>query len=231
MTLTRVIAAVVEGVFNDVAALRDGLLVNWSGSLNDSQVNQMRPQIQELLDRPNQIALGMGIILEPGILASHPLRLEWWQSVNGTIQQLDADLNPRSLGFYDYAAADWFEVPRRTGLRHVLGPYVDVHGTERYILTLTMPILAGSTFLGVAGADVPVSRLERLVLQQVEPEQDFVVLNAEHRVVLSTRPDYLPGALLDPPEDAEHLAAVGWWVRHYGAESSRRPHAADNETA
>ncbi len=83
-------------------------------------------------------------------------------------------------GFYDYTATDWFDVPRRTGLRHVVGPYVDVHGTGRYLLTLTGPVLAAGEFLGVVGADVPVSRFETHLLE-VLGAVDGAVLPAQRR--------------------------------------------------
>src|SRR5690606_29758957 len=104
-------------------------------------------------------------------------------------------------GFYDYAAAEWFVVPQQRGRRHVVGPYVDVHGTDLYLLTLTMPIVADGHFLGVAGADVPVARFETLVLRElgdVPSGGDLVVVNTEGRVVLSTSARWLIGSLAQP---------------------------------
>src|SRR3712207_5886241 len=105
---------------------------------------------------------------------------------------------PASLDFYDYPATEWFDVPRRIRRRHVVGPYVDVHGTGRYLLTLTSPLLDDGDFLGVVGADVPVNRFENHLLRALDPGVDPVlVLNGEGRVVLSTSPRWLVGDLLD----------------------------------
>jgi hypothetical protein len=124
------------------------------------------------------------------------------------------DLRPASLDFYDYTATDWFDVPRRTERRHVVGPYVDVHGTGRYLLTLTGPLVADGEFLGVVGADVPVDRFESHLLRALAPgDAAALVLNDERRVVLSTSPRWLVGDLLEaPPAESAgaDLPGVPW---------------------
>jgi methyl-accepting chemotaxis protein-like sensor len=143
-----------------------------------------------------------------------PLRLEWWQvdPAGGRLRTLEPDLRPTSLGYYDYTAAEWFDVPRRTGLRHVVGPYVDVHGTGRYLLTLTEPVVVDGEFVGVVGADVPVRRFETHLLQVLGRLPDpFVLVNGEDRVVLSTAPRCLVGELLTPgPARAVDIAGTPW---------------------
>lgn len=205
----RVIETMVERVFDSVAQVRATMVdaeraaARRGERLTDDDIRALAPTFRRLLLEPDQIAVGLGLILEPGLLASHPLRIEWWQwsaAAHDRPVNLEVDLHPDSLGFYDYAAADWFAVPRRTRKRHIVGPYVDVHGTDRYLLTLTMPVESGGTFLGVAGADVPISRFENLVLRQLGPGGDTVVVNEERRVVLSTSSRWLTGSLL--PEGA-----------------------------
>ncbi|WP_181779134.1 cache domain-containing protein, partial [Pseudonocardia pini] len=160
----------------------------------DADVTAVREPLRARLAREREVAVGMGVIVAPGLLADRPLRMEWWQTEAGTAAMLEVDLNPASVGFYDYAAAEWFVVPRRTGRRHVVGPYVDVHGTDRYLLTLTLPVLADGEFVGVVGADVPVARFETLVLRELgDLAADVVVVNPEDRVVLSTSPRWLAG--------------------------------------
>jgi hypothetical protein len=125
------------------------------------------------------------------------------------VAALRPDLRPASLDFYDYTSTDWFDVPRRTGRRHVVGPYVDVHGTGRYLLTLTGPLLDGGEFLGVVGADVPVNRFENHLLRALDPAVEaVVVLNEEGRVVLSTSPRWLVGDLLGAPPGAATAAEM-----------------------
>jgi hypothetical protein len=210
-----VIEGVVERVFRSVAEVRDDLVAGYraaGGRMCDADVTAVREPLRARLTREREVAVGMGVIVAPGLLADRPLRMEWWQAEDDLVL-LEVDLNPASVGFYDYAAAEWFTVPRQTGRRHVVGPYVDVHGTDRYLLTLTLPVLADDTFVGVAGADVPVARFETLVLRELgDLAADVVVVNTEDRVVLSTSPRWLVGdrAVVDAPHRA--LAEPAWRV-------------------
>ncbi|WP_244930810.1 cache domain-containing protein [Nocardioides sp. W7] len=201
-----VIGEAIEGIFATVAEVRRTTLARFAEvaaarrRLADEDVHGLAPALVDLLGSPGEVAVGLGVILEPGTLASHPLRLEWWHSASGREEPvaLEVDLHPDSVGFYDYAAADWFAVPRRTHARHVVGPYVDVHGTDGYMLTFTMPMTVDGRFLGVAGADVPVTRFESLVLGRLG-DHDAVLANDEGRVVLSTSSRWITGCLLPEP--------------------------------
>jgi hypothetical protein len=195
----------VEQVFATVARIHD-ITIDLHRSARaqdaqmcDSDVRAIRDRVLGLLAGDGELAVGMGLIMAPGLIAGPRLRMEWWQqdSVRDVPAWLDVDLNPSSVDFYDYPSAEWFSVPRDTGARHIVGPYVDVHGTGRYVLTLTMPVV-DDEFLGVAGADVPVARLERHLLSQLgATTADVVVVNDERRVVLSSSPAWLTGALVD----------------------------------
>ena len=191
------VAEVVERVFATVtavhaAALRPGARDGFAagGTVLDLDVRDL------LLDA-DQLAVGLGLVVAPR--AERPLRLEWWQvdPDGGRVRTLEPDLRPTSMGYYDYTATEWFDVPRRTGRRHVVGPYVDVHGTGRYLLTLTEPVVVDGEFVGVAGADVSVRRFETHLLRLLGPSPgSFVLVNDEDRVVLSTAPRWLVGELV-----------------------------------
>ena len=167
---------------------------------HETDIDRLRPALLELLAE-NPTAVGLGVIFAPGLLPERG-----WGSSGGSPRptcpprsRLEVDLRADSLDFYDYTAAEWFVLPQQTGMRHVAGPYVDVHGTDRYLLTFTEPIVADGTFLGVAGADVPVARFETLVLQGLaDMPMDMVVIGEEGRVVLSTWSRWLTGELLRP---------------------------------
>jgi len=167
--------------------------------------------VREVLLRPDQLAVGLGLVVAPRPERRLPLRLEWWQvdPDGGHLHALEPDLRPTSLGYYDYTAAEWFDVPRRTGRRHVVGPYVDVHGTGRYLLTLTEPVLIDGEFAGVVGADVPVRRFETHLLAELGADRtQFLLVNDEDRVVLSTSARRLVGGLLPPGQPGSGPAAA-----------------------
>ncbi len=176
-------------------------------------------RVRILLQSPGQLAIGLGAIVAPQPDLRLPLQLQWWQMDPGSslVLALDPDLKPSSVGFYDYAATPWFDVPRRTRKRHVVGPYVDVHGTGRYLLTLTLPVLVDGQFLGVAGADVLVSRFETHVLRRLGPlRRPFLLLNEEGRVVLSTSAQWLTGSLFPVKELGHETSRVPGtpWLLH-----------------
>jgi len=205
--LDLLVAEVIEGVFDTVEDLhRETVACHQAAAtrgdrLTDDDIRGLAPGIAARLREPDQVAVGLGLILEPSLLLTHPLRIEWWQwsTTFGEPVEMQFDLRPDSIGFYDYATTDWFAVPRRTRQRHVVGPYVDVHGTDRYLLTLTMPIESDGDFLGVAGADVPLTVFETTILRHTG-EAEAAVVNREGRVVLSTSSRWITGSLVSRAE-------------------------------
>jgi hypothetical protein len=207
--VAEVVTAAVEQVFACVADLHDtALAALGAGESAARGAADLQERARTLLAAPGQLAVGLGLVAAPH--QDRDVRLLWWQADDRRITALRPDLRPASLDFYDYTATDWFDVPRRSGERHVVGPYVDVHGTGRYLLTFTGPVLAEGEFVGVVGADVPVNRFENHVLRVVAPGvAAALVLNDERRVVLSTSPRWLVGDLVDaPPGHAAEAAEV-----------------------
>ena len=88
---------------------------------------------------------------------------------------------------------------------------MDAHGTDRYLLTFTVPVRAGVEFLGVVGADVPVSRFEAHLLRAWAPDRPVVLVNAENRVVVSHSARIPVGDLLPPGISTRSAAARPAW--------------------
>ncbi len=212
--LARAVVGAAEEVFGSVEAVRGQIVAlhrevaDAGGVLCADDISSLAPGIRSRLATAGDLVVGLGLIMTPGLLSDQSLRLEWWQSEPDEEEAvaLQVDLNPDSPGFYDYEVAEWFDEPRRSGGRHIVGPYVDVHGTGRYVFTFTAPVLCDGGFLGVAGADVSAPRLERRLLEELGSEPDVVITNSEQRVVLSTSPRTLPGDLLMDSDDAERAA-------------------------
>ena len=158
--------------------------------------------VRPILDVPGTPLVGAGLILAPGVLVDARLCMEWWhRGVGGSgVHRLRPELDPAAETFYDYTVLPWFAVPRETGARHVTGPYVDWLCTEEYTLTFTVPLFrtrsAGREYLGVVGADIVNSWLERRLLPMLHSAGSRAALvNAEGRVVVANDPDLVAGTV------------------------------------
>jgi hypothetical protein len=93
------------------------------------------------LQRHQDLIMGTGVVIAPGLLADAPMWLEWWRAGPGeTPSALKLDLDPTSLGFYDYTQAEWYVAPSGGSSRAVVGPFVDFGGTNEYTLAVTVPV-------------------------------------------------------------------------------------------
>jgi len=217
------VESMAERVFDAVERLRRHVLERWESviirhePLRGKDIAGLRDGVLELLAEQRDLVVGMGLIVTPGLLPDEQRRLEWWQYVPGHREPaaLRVDLNPDSMGFYEYDSADWFAVPRSSGQRHIVGPYVDAHGTDRYLLTFTMPVLTGSEFLGVVGADVPVSRFEtRLLRAWGRLDSEVLIVNSDRRVVVSNSARVLAGDLLSGADSGTlDIPGLPWRLR------------------
>jgi hypothetical protein len=210
-----IVTAVVEEIFTavheveaDAVRMLDAVRTR-GGTPGGADISELGPGIRALLGRTD-LVVGLGLIVTPGLLDDEQLRREWWQrdDVGSALTALDVDLTRLSPGFYDYEGAEWFAVPRRTGARHVVGPYVDVHGTGSYMLTFTVPVAWDGGFVGVAGADVPAARFEERLLERLATVAPDVLLNSDDRVVFSSSARWLAGSRLAPADAARELRLV-----------------------
>ncbi len=166
----------------------------------------------------DRLPVGMGVVVEPGLLTDVDHYLEWLQRDQaGTPVPLLLDLDPASEDRYDYPDMEWFRVPKEEGRRMIGGPYFDYRGTDRYALTLAVPVLASGRFVGVAGADIPVPNIESDVLPALRRlTQRAALVNHERRVVTANTPYFVTGSRMrsDDRATAVHVIDVvpdlGW---------------------
>lgn len=143
----------------------------------------------------NPTAEGAGVILSPGTIDATHGAIEWWRhSDEGTNNKVLFNLTPDSGSYYDFENLPWFETVARTRHRAITGPYMDYGGMDQYILTLTVPLYIGDDFVGMAGCDIEVRDLEKVmvpVLRRVAG--DAALVSSDNCVILGNSGRFLVG--------------------------------------
>jgi hypothetical protein len=169
------------------------------------------------------ITVGFGYVAAPGDVDGKERFLAWWQRTGAGISRLRLNFDPTSIDVYDYLEMEWFQLAKDGQPRVAYGPYVDYSGSELYIVTATVPVHTAGRFVGVAGADLLVSELEkRLVTVLQTASADAAVVSGERRLIAANSSRWVVGARLPQvpgaPEDEEfaHVAELavgnGWVV-------------------
>ena len=172
----------------------------------------IEPLAAAQLERPDAVVAGSGMIADPDLIADAPWHLAWWTAgADRRITPLRVESVPNRDGFRDYTVLEWWTVPRRTGRRHVTGPYVDYLCTDAYTLTFTVPVhRPDGSMAAVVGSDVYVARAERLLLPALRAaRRPATVVNAAGRVVVSTVSAHVTGSLV--------RSSPAGWHRHEAA--------------
>lgn len=195
--------AALFGVFANLNALSDEVQRIWR--LCDEQ--QRKPSsrdlalLRELIDAQllgrGTCAHGSGVVVEPGELSDQPMYLEWWRLAGADkTLPLMLNFNQRSESFYNYLNMPWFTGPRETGKAAVEGPYVDLYGADMYVLTFTLPIFFEGRFIGVAGADLPLHQIERVLISSLmRLPHEALLVSAEGRVIAANTAEWSTGDL------------------------------------
>lgn len=209
--LDRLCAAVFEPLHVMAQAVAAAIPADRRPVLDD--LAAVRPLAAAQLGRADALVVGSGLIADPGLIAAAPWHLAWWTATaDRRIEPLRVVSDPADDGFRDYTVLEWWAVPRRTGRRHVTGPYVDYLCTDAYTLTFTVPVhRPDASMAAVVGSDVYVARAERFLLPALRAcGRPATVVNAAGRIVVSTFPAHVTGSLV--------RALPAGWVRHDGTE-------------
>lgn len=212
----------VEAVFDSVGTIRAETLRIAADAgarheaLGRNDLAALEPLLRETLATSHPRLAGTGLVLAVGALHDAPRQLEWWRrAANGSVSRLEPDLDPESVGFYDFTAAPWFRGPETNGARAVVGPYVDFSGTDEYVVTLTIPVRLHDRFLGVAGADLRLGDLAEAAMSSFLGLPGVACLvNEEGRVIVSTSPRWPVGSMLRDRArmDSHECRSAAWAV-------------------
>jgi hypothetical protein len=108
--------------------------------------------------------LGMGFLPNPDLLPEFSVR--WWYNsatpVDSPLRALNAGNQPQAMDYYDTLSTDWWQNAAKTSESVVSGPFVDISGTNAYVITFTQAVRVDDEMIGVVAADVTVGTLQAL---------------------------------------------------------------------
>jgi Methyl-accepting chemotaxis protein-like, first PDC sensor domain len=223
---SRLLAALnrrVEEVLASVTKVRDAALglLQAAGAagrpVRTADLEPLRPLAARVLAAHQGFIAGAGVVLTPGILADAARCLEWWWSTpGGEVSKLAVDLDPDSPECYDYTTTQWYREPGHTGQPAVTGPYVDYICTREYTFTVSVPLLSGGRFAGIAGADILADEVERLALPALARlPRPAALVSGNGRVIASNTTRALPGSVLGG-EHVWQAPSLPWSLRTAG---------------
>ncbi len=173
-----------------------------AGPVNRAELTAVDTALQQMLGSNRDLVDGAGVAFAPGVLGDAHTWLEWWRvSGHGELEFARHVFNPDSVRYYDYTEMQWFALPVARGRAAAVGPYFDSGGTDRNVVTLSIPWATGEG-TSVVGADLRLDQLEsefRTALGSCAPA--LALVNDRDRVIASTSAHVLAGTLLPAGED------------------------------
>ncbi|MCC3330903.1 cache domain-containing protein [Nocardia abscessus] len=229
-SLASAVTALADEIYRSLGIIGAGLTTLWEGFAENprhtprsTDLAPLRETIVGELEQRGNLFESAGVVLADGVLADRPRHLEWWfLNTQRGPQRLLLELDPRSEYFYDYTQMEWFAIPRDQGRRWAHGPCLDYACTDQYICTFAVPVtIASGTFLGIAGADVPVASIEEVLLPRFRAAgQRVVLVNGEGRVIMGTDSEFTTGSKtsrMHRPAAAVPVEATPWSLQPLGS--------------
>ncbi|MGV9864078.1 cache domain-containing protein [Rhodococcus koreensis] len=166
-----------------------------------------------------ELVIGAGFMGVPAEFG-HRRYLAWWGVTTHGIDRLHLDIDDQTQSYLNYTMRPYFTAPSATRSMHVEGPYVDYLGVGSYVVTISVPVMVGPTFLGTVGLDISVEKLQARLARSIPTVsgKQLALVNAKGRVILSDTADLASGSLLRAPEVMHALAN---WPQY---QESEQPH-------
>ncbi|MGD0981552.1 MAG: cache domain-containing protein [Solirubrobacteraceae bacterium] len=233
----RVLAGVtreVDRMFASIAELAEAATALLAvGAVSRPELAALHALMGQILRRHEGFAAGAGVVLAPDVLTDAPRCIEWlWADRDAGLQRLEVDLEPESVEFYDYTAAEWYRGPELTRKLSIAGPYVDYICTHKYTYTLSVPLVCNGQFAGIAGADILAEQVERAVVPALMRLTGVAVLTSSNgRIIASNTARFRPGTVLGrqeairdlrPPSEASAQVSLPWTLHEGPAPSLGR---------
>ncbi|NLG46475.1 cache domain-containing protein [Gordonia sp. (in: high G+C Gram-positive bacteria)] len=171
------------------------------GPLTGAAIDRIvKPDVEAMLAADPDIA-GAGFVAAEGIVGADRNYMAWWQGPEADRVDAIANLSASTPG--RYRDTDWYRIPLTSGRLTVTGPYVDLLCTDGFLLTYTAPVEWGRPEgpLGVAGVDIAIPSLERLLARKLAAVSATASLvNNDDRIIVTVSPQASPGDFAEPSD-------------------------------
>jgi hypothetical protein len=151
-----VLATMHEHVVRDAEAMR--------GDPKRLSLRNFEHFVHSLYTSEDLPVLGMGFLPNPVLLPHFSGR--WWYNsrtpADAPLRALNEGNQPQAMDYYDTLSTDWWQNAEKTADSVVSGPFVDISGTNAYVVTFTQAVRLDDEMIGVVAADVTVGTLQAL---------------------------------------------------------------------
>lgn len=221
--------AAIGSVFGGLRAMSMAMETAWangSGPLTPDDVMVFQGDIFEQLDA-HRVFDSAGYVMCEHALSGVRRHLEWWNrgaarpaTTGGgpaTYEPLILNVEPGTADCYDYYLKEWFYVATGEQRRCIAGPLIDLACADVCVMTFSDPVVVSGPggaplVLGVAAADVALSRFESMILPPLRRvAAPAVLVNSQRRVITSNDATWISGEKLPAvpsPGDADWQAVV-----------------------
>jgi hypothetical protein len=202
--LLRTLSKMSDQVNTLLGQMRDHVLADAAANKRTQRrlsLADFEPFVHQLYSTESLPMLGMGFLPHPDVLPNFPVR--WWYN-SGTAATAESPLRaltvgsqPQAMDFYDTLSTEWWQNAANSSDPVVSGPFVDISGTNAYVVTFSQAVRVDGELLGVVAADVTVATLQALcqntLLDLARPTS---VVNHEG-MVIATNAGTLLGSVVD----------------------------------
>jgi hypothetical protein len=121
----------------------------------------------------------------------------WWTRSSEGVARLHPPRTSSGSAEYVYESMQWYR-DGQDGIASVFGPFIDFAGVNQLVILCAQPVIERGTFLGIAGADLIIDRLEIQLVRLLRRLDDVgVLVGSSGRVVASSLTALAPGERFD----------------------------------
>jgi hypothetical protein len=202
--LTRKLTTLTDQIHSLMERMRIRILAEASEAHDDDRPTELaafESFVHALYAAEAVPVLGMGFLPNPTALPNTKVR--WWYNSGkfpdgrASLRPLTVGLKPEAMDFYDATSTEWWQNGANSDEPVVSGPFVDISGTNAYVVTFAQSVRIEGHLIGVVAADVTVATLQSLCQNDLlDMPRPTSVITREGMVIATNAGALLGGAVV-----------------------------------